>query len=234
MVQLLPGRLTLLLVPLTSFEHFRASYDCLCRSYFGIHGLQRAFIVDEACQTSSFSLLGLGTAVGLERAETLVWIGREPLDMSLFSSPFNTELDQFLRNFSSTVTGFSHSGREQGHPSLSQQDPVSTASSQAGFEIVHRAQDGVYLSVPDSAVRLLEANLPQHWTYSTFPSSPLPLVPVPPQAKDRLRAILKTIRFDHLVASIVNGISVNWLQKDVRYLTGEDPASDILTRHSFS
>ena len=79
----------------------------------------------------------------------------------------------------------------------------------------------------------LQRSLATHM-FQPFPASPLPLIPVPPRAKERLREALATIRFNHIVAAIVNGMSVHYLQKDVRYLTGEDPASTLATRHSFS
>ena len=61
------GALTLLLVSLADIrlDALPDAYNCLRESYYGIHGGQYAFIVDEPCRMSSFSLLGFGTSVRL-------------------------------------------------------------------------------------------------------------------------------------------------------------------------
>ncbi|KAI0696388.1 Zn-dependent exopeptidase [Cerioporus squamosus] len=69
---------------------------------------------------------------------------------------------------------------------------------------------------------------------SPLPSEPVPFIPVPSKAVDRVRDILDGLKFDPTVASIVGNISAPQLRFDVRYLTGEDSRSEIVSRHSFS
>jgi hypothetical protein len=42
------------------------------------------------------------------------------------------------------------------------------------------------------------------------------------------------IRFDPVVSSLVNSISLNQMRDDIRWLTGEDGKSGIISRHSFA
>ncbi|KAL1937905.1 hypothetical protein VTO73DRAFT_12655 [Trametes versicolor] len=223
---------TLLLVSLRDLpDDVPAAYDCLRRSYYGTYGAKRAFIADRACLESSFSLLQLGTAVRLNEEETnLVWVGRRPVDSSLIgTAACDSGLDALL--------GYLR------QPQL-QDDSVGDNALQTTLrmlwnesvqlDVLHRGPDGALLSASDAVVRTLDARLPPYWRSAAFPASPIPLVPVPPRAKERLREALAAIRFNHVVASIVNGISARRLVKDVRYLSGEDPASDLATRHSFS
>ncbi|KAI0668922.1 Zn-dependent exopeptidase [Trametes maxima] len=218
---------TLLLVSRRDLEGVPPAYDCLRRSYFGTYGLRRAFVVDRACLESSFSLAHLGTAVRLqEEEENLVWLQRRPVDPSLLPAPFECELDHILADLRNPESDWDYTAGADSQVSLS--------PPKASLHVLHRSHDGALLALTDHALRALDARVPTRWRYTAFSASPLLLVPVPPEARDRLRAALTALRFDHVVASIVNGISLHHLQKDVRYLSGEDPASALVTRHSFS
>ncbi|KAI0632797.1 Zn-dependent exopeptidase [Trametes polyzona] len=225
---------TLLLVSLRDLsDDIPQAYDCLRRSFYGTYGERRAFIVDRACLESSFSLSQLGTAVGLHEEDvgTLVWVGREPVDPSLVKTSFESELDRLLEDLRRSETG-----TYLQHLAPDSQVALGASYAHPGhhLEVLHRAHDGALLSVTNLTLRSLDSQLPPYWRASVFPASPLPLVPIPPHARKRLRDALAEIRFDHVVASIVNGISVHHLEQDIRYLTGEDDSSDIRTRHSFS
>lgn len=221
---------TLLLVSLRDLPaDIPTAYDCLRRSYYGTYGAKRAFVVDRTCLESSFSLLQLGTTVRLQEEEGhLLWVGREPVDPSFRISPFESELERILDDLRKGPL----------EPDVGDVSQTTLGMSRDGgvhIELLHRGQDGALLLASDTVLRSLDASrLPPFWRYAAFPASPRPLIPVPPRAKDRLREALAAIRFDHVVASIVNGISRHHLVQDVRYLTGEDPDSDIVTRHSFS
>ncbi|TBU22152.1 Zn-dependent exopeptidase [Dichomitus squalens] len=241
MVQGLLPLTTLLLVPLSNLK--LGAYKCLQQNYYGIYGGRHAFIVDDACWTSSFSLMGLGTSATHDRQESrhLVWLERVRVDPSLLDAPFDVELDWVLGN----LTDFSSHSRTSPWSSgiaRAPQLPLSTSqrparSTERAVQTLHRAHDGVLLSMGASvldAVNFGEVSLPRFWRYSVFPEAPIPLYPVPEEAKQRLREALSTIKFNHVVASIVNGISVYSLRRDIRYLTGEDALSNIVSRHSFS
>ena len=62
----------------------------------------------------------------------------------------------------------------------------------------------------------------------------LTVVPVPPASLDRVRDILKRVKWDSVVAAVINNISTAQLGKDVRFLSGQEPAYEIISRNSFS
>ncbi|KAI0370927.1 Zn-dependent exopeptidase [Pilatotrama ljubarskyi] len=193
---------TLLLVSLSDLQDVPASYECLRGAYYGTYGIRRAFI--------------LGIPVRLqEEEENLVWIQREPWASPLLAAPFESEFDRLLGHLRrpTPLVVPQDSG-------LAPQVTLKTAG--VKLHVLSLLQDGAVLAANNAVLRSLEATkLPSHWRYSFFPASPLPLIPVPPRAKDRLRRALATIRYNHIVASIVNGISVHRLRAHV-------------TRHSFS
>ncbi|KAI6041696.1 hypothetical protein EDC04DRAFT_2601485 [Pisolithus marmoratus] len=80
---------------------------------------------------------------------------------------------------------------------------------------------------------ILSTRLPWFWKALPIPASPVSYLPVPETAIEQVRDILVSLCFDALVAGIVNGISVDHMQKDIRYLTNEDGTSGIASRHSF-
>ncbi len=221
------GPLTLLLVPFLGLDHVPPSYDCLFQSYYGTYGSRHGFLIDEACRLSSFSLMELGTAVDMQWEENLVWVERGPVDSSLVSTSFEVDFGGLLSRLAELPP-------PDPQETTDFQTPMGLVHAAAGFEVVHLEQSGALLSLNDWTLRSIERALPRYWTSSVFPTSPLPLIPVPRPSKERLRKVLPSIRYNHVVAAIVNGISVYHLKKDIQYLTGEDPSSDILSRHSFS
>ncbi|CDO75055.1 hypothetical protein BN946_scf184757.g10 [Trametes cinnabarina] len=232
---------SLLLVSLHDLPTVPVPYErYLNQSYYGIYGGKRAFIVDSVCMQQSFSLTLLGTTVVLESVEdNLVWLQRRPVDPSLSATRlFDAQLDKLVasvqraQRVQTPVQNSSLPGAQGWRRQSSGQ--VSLWKPQMQVKVLHRAQDGALLSISDAALRDLDRSLPPYWQYMTFPGSPVPLIPVPRHAKERLRQALADIRFNHVAASIVNGISVHRLRRDVQYLTGEDPASKLETRHSFS
>lgn len=82
--------------------------------------------------------------------------------------------------------------------------------------------------------RHIDTFLPPYWKSMILPDEPAPFVPVPSPAVERVKDILAQVKFDPIIASVVNNISVPQMQADIRYLTGEDPTSSIISRHSFS
>ncbi|KAF8204559.1 hypothetical protein BJ912DRAFT_938684 [Pholiota molesta] len=80
----------------------------------------------------------------------------------------------------------------------------------------------------------IDTLLPPFWKARILPETPVEYVPVPEPAVEAVRDILSKLAFDPVVASIVGNISIPQIKKDIRYLTGEDETSGIISRHSFS
>ncbi|EJD04790.1 Zn-dependent exopeptidase [Fomitiporia mediterranea MF3/22] len=62
---------------------------------------------------------------------------------------------------------------------------------------------------------------------------PAPLVPVPSKDVARVRSILKGLQYNKTVARLVDSLSIVQMHKDITWLTGEAPESNIESRHSF-
>ena len=169
---------------------------------------------------------------------TLVWLERIRVEPTLYDAPLHVELDWVLGNPTAPIPSLSPPQFATADlvAQLVLETPGAPTTRSLGIQIAHRGGDGALLSVPASVLASLDAGgIPlRFWRYSAFPKAPIPLYPVPEEAKEKLRVALRNIKFDPLVASVVDGISVSHLKSDIRYLTGEAPSSDIESRRTLS
>ncbi|KAI0772469.1 Zn-dependent exopeptidase [Trametes elegans] len=201
----------------------QAADSCLSQFYHGTHGQQDVFITDdELCVAEAANLFAEGSLVQLhEGVKQLVWLQHKAVEPSIKPATFVDEIDAFLSHLPTVV-------------------PAAAAGEQVVFgeqkaaELLHRTADSALISVDSETALTLDQHLPPFWKAYPLPSTPVSFIPVPPKAVDRVKDILDNLKFDPVVASLVNNISVPQLRADVRYLTGEDPRSEIVSRHSFS
>lgn len=92
-----------------------------------------------------------------------------------------------------------------------------------GLIAIHPTLEAIYDSL-----------LPEWWRGSLIPEVEATTIPVPTAAVERVKDVLDKAKFDPVVASLVNNISVPQMRNDIRFLTGEDEKSGIVSRHSFS
>ena len=205
-----------------------------CLSYHGLSTTGKyAFFgtSDETCLSDAVPLLESGSFVSVDynsKAE-FVWLESEAeaIDESLYSgSPQSYDaVAQFLQRVQSSVA-VDYAGEEQlvmnddGSPSL--------------LQVLHQDSNSVLLRVERTLAASIDTHLPRFWRSMIISREPQPFVPVPAPAVERVKEILGKVKFDPVVASLVNNISVPQMKNDIRYLTGEDPKSSILSRHSFS
>ncbi|KIP06642.1 hypothetical protein PHLGIDRAFT_106723 [Phlebiopsis gigantea 11061_1 CR5-6] len=205
-----------------------------CLSYHGLStsGKYSFFgTVDETCITDAVPLLESGSFVAVDynsRSE-LVWLESEAegIDESLRSKSLDSydAVALFLQSVkSSLVVDYA----------AQKQHTISEEPSADVLQVLHQDAGSVLLRVDRSLAKSIDTHLPPFWRSMTISREPQQLLPVPTSAVDRVREILKQTKFDPTVASLVNNISVTDLKNDIRYLTGEDPKSNILSRHSFS
>jgi hypothetical protein len=103
-----------------------------------------------------------------------------------------------------------------------------------GFTVQYYSNDALLISVkPEQAMRI-DTLLPPFWKSKLLPTEPQQYVPIPESATRVVEGILKNLKFNPEVASIVGNISIPQIKKDIRFLTGEDESSGIVSRHSFS
>ena len=80
----------------------------------------------------------------------------------------------------------------------------------------------------------IDKALPPSCKAHVLPKIPLPFRRVSKEARERIRRWTDSVQYDDDIGRIVDGLSIAELREDVRYLTGEDPDSPILSRSSFS
>lgn len=157
----------------------------------------------------------------------LVWLERAALDTALQSEeqqPGSVLEDLFL----SLQTPNLYS------QTLQEVIPSSEQGETAKLDIHYRTTTAALVSISPEKARIIDTLLPPAWKSRLLPTTPVDYVPVPEVAVQFVREILSKLKFDPLVAAIVGNISIPQIQNDIRFLTGEDGKSGIVSRHSFS
>ncbi|KII84088.1 hypothetical protein PLICRDRAFT_95456 [Plicaturopsis crispa FD-325 SS-3] len=210
---------TFLLVTPFSPSLFAAEDSCLSKTFYGNYGGQAVFLPDAVCFDAHSSQFASGSVVPLDGAQQLVWVQHKAVEQSLKDNAKDeSNLDLLFDRLSAP-------------PAADANQEVFAPSE---YEVLHRTETAALLSVSSAAARTIDTLLPRFWKSTLLPTSPVPFLPVPAPAVDRVKELLQTFKFDPVVASIVNNISVSQMRKDIRWLTGEDGVSGIVSRHSFS
>ncbi|KAH8101292.1 hypothetical protein BXZ70DRAFT_935491 [Cristinia sonorae] len=91
------------------------------------------------------------------------------------------------------------------------------------------------LAIHPSLRSIYDSLLPSNWRGSLIlDAAASRMIPVPSSAVERVLDISTKVKFDPVIAALVNNISVPQMTNDIRFLTGEDGKSGIVSRHSFS
>uniref|UniRef100_A0A8H8CL68 Peptide hydrolase n=1 Tax=Psilocybe cubensis TaxID=181762 RepID=A0A8H8CL68_PSICU len=102
------------------------------------------------------------------------------------------------------------------------------------FKLHFRTTRAALVSLDAERAKSIDTMLPIYWKSTLLPTAPVDYVPVPRAAVEPVKQLLANLKFDPLVASVVNNISISQIKNDIRFLTGEDEKSGIVSRHSFS
>jgi hypothetical protein len=205
--------------------------NCLSDSYYGTYGRESLFMLNNDCRTAVENILPQPvTAVRLPSDKALVFIYASAVDEAI-ATPSLAEAVKYIGHgiYQLEMPDF-------GYESLSS-DQIPVASSQNDWSlptILHYANSSAVLALNPSMVAQIDTVAPRFFKAVSIPASPIHLIPVPSDAIDFLKHLLSKVKFDPEIASIVNNISVPEMYNDIRYLTGEDPRSPIVSRHSFS
>lgn len=206
---------------------------CLKDNFYGIYGDRAVFRASDAACLELISVTfkeGSWTTVLPQEAagQQLVWIEETSLDDSLRTPDYEAEVTQFVH--------WLHAPHSDAQTVLSKHDSAGRVTVMYGDDDDDEGRAGVprTLVVADmSALHALFLRLPRFWRASPLPSSPTTYLPVSDTATQRVRDLLACLRFDPVVAAIVDGLSLPQLRADVRFLTNEDGRSGIVSRHSF-
>lgn len=160
--------------------------------------------------------------------QQLVWLEEEAVDISLKTQTqsFRNEFDAFLDTLSSNTPLSDDGGPPQQVMGSSAQDDK--------YELLYRTTSAALLSVSHDKARTIDTILPRFWKSTLLPTSPVTFWPVATSTSRHAEGVLSQLKFDPVIASTVNNISLIQMKNDIRFLTGEDGKSGIVSRHSFS
>ncbi|KAG6885609.1 hypothetical protein C0993_012356 [Termitomyces sp. T159_Od127] len=163
-----------------------------------------------------------------EDIQQLVWVEEQAIDVALKTQtrPFGSELDNFLYTLSTSERTPVQNG---GTPV---QEVMVNTHRQSGYAVLYRSPKAALLSV--ATAMSIDTLLPRFWKSTLLPTNPVPYIPVPSSSLKHVKGVLANLRFDPVIASIVGNISIPQINNDIRFLTGEDGKSGIISRHSFS
>lgn len=211
--------------------------DCIADSYHGQYAGQHAFILTKECPlTASLGLLDSGTLAPLlssTNGDRIVWVGPSN---ALTST--REEMMSAWDTIDSNANSFLNTRGDDAQTSFS------TDSFQVALDavpsLIHVSDDGLYLSVPNSILPVIDTFLPSHMSPVAFPPSALSIPSstgndwdVPEAKAAHLANITKHLRFNPTVEAIASSISAAEILEDIRWLTGERKDSTIVSRHSF-
>ncbi|KAG0707243.1 hypothetical protein DFH29DRAFT_1066453 [Suillus ampliporus] len=227
----------LLITPYTpNIATVETTPGCLSDNFYGTYGGRSVFHLTPACLEDS-SFRGLEEASLIPYAANgdrqLVWLQEAAIDSALVTPEYEAEVQGFFKWLEED--GHAMGGEQQ----LSGYQQILSAADEPGVEL-HlvniQAEGGSYglIAVESSLVPSIEALLPRYWKPYTLPKQPASYLPVPKPALEHVRNLLETVRFDPTVSSVVNSISLAQMRDDIRWLTGEDGVSGIVSRHSFA
>ncbi|KAG6832175.1 hypothetical protein H0H92_004906 [Tricholoma furcatifolium] len=162
--------------------------------------------------------------------QQLVWVQEQAIDASLkvqtrsFDNEFDALLDTLSDNWPTPNIVTSNSAQEV----------MEDLHRRCEFEVLYRSSNAALLSVDHVTASVIDTLMPSFWKSSLLPDEPVPFVPVPPSSLGHAEEVLANLKFDPVIAAIVGNMSVTQMTNDIRFLTGEDEKSGIISRHSFS
>ncbi|KAL0945519.1 hypothetical protein HGRIS_001001 [Hohenbuehelia grisea] len=211
--------------------------SCLVKHFYGSYpeglSMRNLYIPDLAClatlpDTLASSSLGPKATIMPSQDHSLVWLYKQDVDADLVMD--HPTLNDVLSKLRSAPS-YACSGDTTGA-----QVPLSgsTRCDQPSYEVLSQTQNSTLLSLHVQTARTIDTILPPFWQSSIIPSSPLTRIPVPDNSVAHIKDLLAKLKFNPIIAAIVEDISVPQMRNDIRYLTGEDSTSEIVSRHSLA
>lgn len=219
------------------------STPCLTQAYYGSYGgskehTEHIYLPTHDCIKELPAAIGsddihyLSNSPGVGR---LVWVGLAGLDPSTVT----LDMDQSWVAIRSQAQQCAAAARWRDDAEQAQRPFLPEGQ----LSLVRQTPVSLLLHVPDAYVPILDTLLPPHLVPVALPRQPLPLranieaeawEPVPRHFAEHLGNLTKHLRFDPVLGEVLNeGIQMDKIRRDVRWLTGEAP-SGIESRHSFT
>ncbi|KAF4619656.1 hypothetical protein D9613_005003 [Agrocybe pediades] len=208
-----------------------SGHECSRSNFFGNYGdagstFSVLAVSDEACLDFwASSLTSSHITPPLQPGTQLVWFEKASVDVMLQPQD-DSALDELLLSLEASTTD----------STFRQQDVLAVDNSYAPspYTLLYRTPTAALVSLEGNKAKVIDTLMPPFWKSRLLPTSPVDYIPVPETAVNHVRDVLNKLKFNPLVASVVNNISLPQIKNDIRFLTGEDPKSKIVSRHSFS
>ncbi|KAG5648827.1 hypothetical protein DXG03_000176 [Asterophora parasitica] len=208
--------------------------SCLSKAFYGNYqqgGTTLSVLQpDPDCLDSwtSRTLQSTSISEATKEVQQLVWLEEQAIDESLKAQTrsFRNEFDAFLDTLATHESSPSH-----GAPA---QEVIGEPQNHSGYDVLYRTSKAALLSVSHEKARIIDTLVPRFWKSTLLPNEPVPFRPVAPSTLGHAENVLANLKFDPVIASIVDNISIPQMRNDIRFLTGEDEKSGIVSRHSFS
>ncbi|KAG5654587.1 hypothetical protein H0H81_011562 [Sphagnurus paluster] len=210
--------------------------SCLSKAFYGNYQQGNTTLSvlrpDSSCLDtwSSHALASSATISGATKeVQQLVWLEEQAVEESLKAQTrsFRNEFDAFLDTLSTYNPASEDFTNSHG------QEVISNARS-VGYEVLYRHKKAALLSVDHDKAKIIDTLVPRFWKSTLLPTKPVPFQSVDRSSLTHAETVLANLKSDPTIATIVDSISVSQMKKDIRFLTGEDEDSGILSRHSFS
>ncbi|CAE6416896.1 unnamed protein product [Rhizoctonia solani] len=216
-------------------ERLVQSYGCFSNAYYGTYGqdLTHVFVPQTDCINSirpHLSNAGYSSVVweswNDEGYKKLFWLEEALLDESIRPTGAKSAMESIF-DFVERVN------QEASNSLATGQAPMNNRHSKVA-SILYIAKTGALVSLDPALLPELDKMLPQYINPTMLPSSALPLKAETKPSTKYLQSILEKLRFNPDIARITAWLSLNKMENNIRWLTGEDPKSPIVSRHSFS
>ncbi|WVR07067.1 hypothetical protein IAU60_004106 [Kwoniella sp. DSM 27419] len=220
---------------------------CLQSSYFGAYGgssetREHFYVPTNDCLSDVATIADLASGaivpLDVDRADgRIVWVGQAGVDPSLSQDieSVSSSWDVIASRSADMMAAMSVHDAVGQHVFGAQIHAPLTP-----IKLLHQSPTSLLLHVPSFYLPLIDTFLPPHLVPVALPAQPLPdsLVdgwePVPAKYAEHLANLTKHLRFSPDIDRIVSdGIELNQIRRDVRWLTGEAP-SGVESRHSFT
>ncbi|KAJ1302127.1 hypothetical protein OPQ81_000956 [Rhizoctonia solani] len=210
--------------------------DCLSTSYYGTYGqeLTHVFVSESECLSTARPLLAesghssiVRESLKDEEHKMLFWLEEALLDDSIRPAGAKSARESiydFIRRVNEGASRSSATGQM-----LMNDEEPEVAS------VLYGTDTGALVSLSPSLLHELDKMLPQYIKPTMLPTSPLPLNPEKTKPSTKfLKSVLANLRFNPDIARLTASLSLDKMHDNIRWLTGEDSKSPIISRHSFS
>ncbi|KAF8675066.1 peptidase M28 family [Rhizoctonia solani] len=221
----------------TGFPERISQYsDCLSTSYYGTYGqdLTHVFVSEPECLstiqpylTESAHTSAVREAKEDEEHKMLFWLEEALLDNAIRPAGIKSareSISDFVRRVNEEA------GRNLAAGQVLVNDEESEVAS-----ILYSTNTGALVSLSPSLLHELDKILPQYINPTMLPTTPLPLMAEKTKHSAKyLNKVLSNLRFNPDISRLTSSLSLDKMQDNIRWLTGEDSKSPIISRHSFS